>query len=206
MKYVILDFNGTIVNDVELSLAAINHAAKKYLNRDVIKIDEYKNVFTFPVKNYYEALGFDFTKVDWDEAAHCWFNYYSAHQKEAPLADGMLEFLKANKEKGYINVVLSASISDLLENQLKDLGVYDYFDVVLGQNDIYAPSKVDIGLKFIKDKDPKDCIMIGDSSHDKQVADSMNVECILVANGHQSKERLLKITNRVVDSIKEVKI
>ena len=206
MKYVIIDFNGTIVDDVELSLAAINHAAKKFLQRDEISLKEYKHVFTFPIIDYYRAVGFDFDVVDWDEAAHCWFNYYTEHQNEAPLADGILDFLKSNREKGYKNVVLSASISSLLEEQLKQLGVYDLFDEIIGKDNIYAPSKVDVGLKFIKDKDPKDCIMIGDTCHDKEVADQMGVDCILVSSGHEAKERLQKVCGKVVDSIKEVSL
>lgn len=206
MKYVLFDFNGTIVDDVALSLAAINHAAKKYLKRDEIKIDEYRNVFTFPVKDYYTALGFDFNKINWEEAGKYWYDYYCLHQEEAKLHDGIKETLISNRNKGYKNIVLSASKSDLLNKQLKDLGVYDLFDEILGNDNIYASSKVHIGKAFMKDKDPKDCLMIGDSGHDKEVADAMGIECILIAKGHEAKERLLKVTDKVYDSIKEVNL
>lgn len=204
MKYVLFDFNGTIINDVDLSLKAINDTAKKYLKRDVITLEEYRNIFTFPVKKYYEALGFDFTKLDWETCGKHWFDYYVKHQHEAKLHTGLKELLISNINKGYKNIVLSASRIDLLMSQLEDLGVSQYFDEILGIGDIYASSKVDIGLEFIKDKDPKECIMLGDSEHDKQVADAMGVDCILIANGHESKERLLKVTNKVVNNIREV--
>lgn len=204
MKYILFDFNGTIVDDVELSLEAINHTAKQYLNRDTIYLKEYKDVFTFPVKKYYERLGFDFGKLDWEEVGSCWFNYYQTNRTKAKLHDGIVDLLMSNHLKGYQNIVLSASKKDLLINQLKELEVFDYFDEVLGIEDIYATSKLPIGLKFISDKNPDDCILIGDSEHDKFVGDSMGVETILVANGHEAKERLLKISDRVYDSIKEV--
>lgn len=206
MKYVLFDFNGTIVDDVALSLAAINHTAKKYLHRDEIKIDEYKRVFTFPVKDYYSALGFDFNILNWEETGSVWFNYYQEHKSEAKVHDGVIDLMKSNHLKGYKNVVLSASKKDLLIEQLKELNVYQYLDEVLGIDDIYASSKLPIGLKFIEDKDPKDCILIGDSEHDKAVGDAMGIETILVANGHEAKDRLIKICDRVYDTIKEVEL
>lgn len=206
MKYILFDFNGTIVDDVELSLRAINDTAHKYLKRGPIYIEEYRDVFTFPVKDYYTALGFDFDVLNWEEVGQNWFNFYQTHKDEAKLHDGVVDLLISNRNKGYKNIVLSASRKDLLIDQLKELGVYDYFDEVLGIDDIYASSKLPIGLAFIKDKDPKECILIGDSEHDKAVADAMGIESILIANGHESKKRLSKISNNVYDNISEVSL
>ena len=49
--------------------------------------------------------------------------------------------------------------------------------------------------------DPKKVLFIGDTDHDYEVATSIGVDCLLIANGHQSKERLLKVTSNVVDDI-----
>lgn len=206
MEYVIFDFNGTIVNDVDLSIACMNNSIKKYLNRKPLTIEEYRNIFCFPVKDYYEKVGFDFNKFNWQEVGQHWMDYYVAHQDEQKLHEGVLELLKSNKEKGIKNILLSASKIDLLIKQVKNLGIYDYFDEILGLDDIYATSKIPIALNWIKDKDPNECLFIGDSAHDKQVADQMKVRCILIAKGHESKQRLLKIHDEVLDSMKEVKI
>ena len=48
-------------------------------------------------------------------------------------------------------------------------------------------------------------MLIGDTIHDKEVADALGVECILVANGHQSINTLLSINTVVVDSLAEIK-
>ncbi len=48
--------------------------------------------------------------------------------------------------------------------------------------------------------------MIGDTLHDLETAKAMGVECILVANGHQAKDVLLKEYDKVVDDIREVKL
>jgi phosphoglycolate phosphatase len=62
-----------------------------------------------------------------------------------------------------------------------------------------------VAKDWIKDNnvDPKKVLFIGDTDHDFEVASSIGVDCLLIANGHQSKERLLKVTPNVVDDIKD---
>ena len=99
---------------------------------------------------------------------------------------------------------MSASKLDMLKGQLDKLDILDMFDEVLGIDNIYATSKLPIGLEFIKDKDPNECLMIGDTLHDGEVARAMGVECVLVANGHQSKNVLAQSGLMVYDDIREV--
>ena len=122
------------------------------------------------------------------------------------MISGIVEFLIRNHEKGNKNVILSASkIGNLIEH-LKELGIYEYFDEILGIDNIYASSKLQVGLDFIKDKDRKDCIMIGDSVHDYEVAKEMGIRCLLITKGHQNKETLLKTGCEVINDISEVEI
>jgi phosphoglycolate phosphatase len=44
--------------------------------------------------------------------------------------------------------------------------------------------------------------MIGDTIHDFEVAKGIGADCILIADGHQSKEKLISTGAKVYDSIK----
>lgn len=204
MKYMIFDFNGTILDDVDLAINALNHTLKKYLDRKPMEITEYKEIFTFPVKKYYEKAGFDFEKLDWFEIGQYWMDYYLSNKDQSKVFDGVIDLLKLNHSRGIKNIIISASRQDLLEEQLKELSIFDYFDEVLGINDIYATSKIPIALKFISDKDPEECVYLGDTEHDVEVAKKMGVKCILIAKGHESKERLLTYGVDVIDDIGEL--
>lgn len=206
MQYVIFDFNGTILDDVSISVECLNKTINKYLQRDPIDIKEYKNIFTFPVKKYYEAVGFDFDILDWYEVGEYWMNLYLENSYKCKLNDGIVDLLINNEEKGIKNVVLSASRKDILSKQLTDLGILDYFDEILGIDNIYATSKLPIGLKFIEDKDRNECVMIGDTLHDLEVATSMGIKCLLISFGHQSKEVLSEYSDNVYDDIRSIKI
>lgn len=206
MKYLIWDFNGTIVDDVDICIEAENLTIKKYLNREPITREEYLKIFTFPVKTYYERVGFTWEEHSYEEIGDFWFKEYQAREEKAPLHEGVKELLIEAKNKGIKNIIFSASREDQLKKQLKNLGVYDYFDEIYGASDIYAYGKANKAASFMKDKNPKDCLYLGDSLHDLDTAKAMGVECVLIANGHQAKEVLLVETNNVVDSIKEVKL
>ena len=207
MKYVIYDFNGTILDDVAVCLKAENLTIEKYIpERGPLTLDEYLHIFTFPVQKYYEDVGFDWSKNSYEEVGRYWFDWYRALRDEYRVFDGVREILVRNHEKGNLNILLSASSLVELRIQLEELGIAEYFDEVLGIDNIYAGSKVDIALNWIRDKDPKDCMMIGDSLHDLETAQAMGVDCVLVAKGHQAKDVLLKSYDKVVDDIREVEL
>ena len=56
--YLVLDFNGTIIDDVDLCLNILNHLLEER-NYKKVSLEEYKHIFTFPIKNYYINAGFD---------------------------------------------------------------------------------------------------------------------------------------------------
>lgn len=207
MKYVIFDFNGTVLDDVDVCIKAENKTIEHFrLDRPPLTKEEYLKLFTFPVKDYYERVGFDWSKNSYEEVGQYWFDWYRALRDEYRVYDGVVEMLKRNHEHGHLNILLSASSLVELKKQLIELDIAQYFDEVLGIGNIYAGSKVDVALDWIKDKDPKECLMIGDSLHDLEVAKAMGVECILVASGHQDKETLMSSYDRVVDDIREVQL
>lgn len=207
MKYVVFDFNGTVLDDVEVCLKAENYTIEHYkLDREPLTMDEYLHIFTFPVKDYYERVGFDWNKYSYEEVGRYWFDWYCRLKPEYKIHDGVIELLEENRRRGISNILLSASSLVELKKQLDELGIADYFDEVLGLGDIYAGSKEDIAVNWVKDKDKDECIMLGDSLHDLEVANAMGIKCILIANGHQAKDILIKECDNVVDDFKEVKI
>ena len=48
---------------------------------------------------------------------------------------------------------------------------------------------------------PKEVLFIGDTIHDKDIADVVGSDCILVSKGHVSKERLQKTGASVFEEL-----
>ena len=62
-KYIIWDWNGTLFDDVKISVDTMNIMLEKTGYKNRINSELYKNIFTFPVSDYYQKAGFDFSKT-----------------------------------------------------------------------------------------------------------------------------------------------
>lgn len=204
-KVILWDWNGTLLDDADICVACMNRLLEKRQLRLLDK-ERYREIFTFPVKEYYEMAGFDFRKEDFEIPAMEFIRLYHVHLKEAALFPCVEDVLQTFKNLGFYQVILSAMEHDSLVVSLKDKGVYHFFDRVAGIDDHYAHSKLEMGKKLIEtlNFDPEEMLFIGDSLHDLEVSGALGVDCILVANGHQAKERLLAATPRVVDKLSDV--
>ena len=202
MKTILWDWNGTLLDDVWTGTAAMNALLQKYKLPLLRDLDHYRSVFCFPVSAYYEKLGLGGELFA--AAGQEWMDEYHAREAQCTLRTGAPEALAAFRAAGWRQVVLSASKRDnLLRQMTRYDGVRAYFDAVLGLDHIYATSKVDIGREWMQQQgvSPADCVMIGDTLHDAEVAQSLGCRCILAAGGHQSDAVLQGAGCEVADSI-----
>lgn len=205
-KAIIWDWNGTLLDDVDECISCMNRMLRQR-NLPLLTKKVYRRIFTFPVRDYYHAAGFDFEKEDFEKPAIEFIRCYHRLLKDSTLFPHVKPVLEYFKEKGTMQCILSAMEHDSLVESLKDKGIFGYFDLISGIDDHYAHSKTDVGKKLIGQLpfENDEILMIGDSLHDLEVADDLGIECLLIANGHQSKERLTEKTGNVIDEIKEVK-
>ena len=92
-------------------------------------------------------------------------------------------------------------------NAVRHFGIRRYVDPILGLDDHYAESKLELGKAWLDSAgvDPDTVLLIGDTLHDHEVADALGVGCLLVAHGHQSEEQLARAGVPVVWDLGEVR-
>jgi len=206
MTTLIWDWNGTLLNDLDLCISSINRLLSKrelpLLGRDV-----YKEVFSFPVKDYYERIGFDFSKEHFEVPAREFIDLYDNQVEKCPLHPAALAMLRYFREKGARQFVLSAMKQSMLKKTLEQKGIYRFFEGIAGLNDHYAVSKIERGRQLIREFHIQrgTTWMIGDTNHDYETARALEVKCILVADGHQSEKRLKETGSRVVSTLDELR-
>ncbi len=205
IKNVFLDFNGTLIDDVDLCLKLLNDILRRQGNKEV-SLEEYKNIFTFPIKKYYELAGVDFTKDSYEDLAICFINAYQKASLSCNLYDGVINTIKFLRNKGINVYILSASEKNNLKEQCDHFGLTSVVCDVLGIDNIHAESKVSLAINYIKDNNInlEETIFVGDTLHDNEVARSLGVKSILIPNGHQSKERLEKSDAIIIDDFKDL--
>ena len=207
MKFdsIIWDWNGTLLNDVDIAIDSINQLL---LNRNLVPLtlDRYLNVFTFPVQDYYELIGFDLKNEPFEIPAFQFITIYNKAVEACGLHDEVIPLLNRLCSWGYRQFILSAMEQQQLEKTVNDNGITHFFEKLSGLNNHYATSKVENGKLLINNNvlNPERTLMIGDTVHDYEVAQTIGCKCVLVAKGHQSKERLLNSGAEVLDSLDEI--
>lgn len=202
MKYIFWDFNGTVLDDAHLCYEILNEMLIEE-DRPIVTFEEYLMIFDFPVEAYYAKV-YDLEKTSFKVLAHRFIESYQPRSLGLDLHEGAVEAIKHYEEKGFINIMLSASEINNLHNQLKHFKIEHLFHHILGTSDVYAKSKVDVAKRFIKEHEinPKDIMMIGDTLHDIEVAHELGCEIILFTKGHQHKDRLKAYQS--IDEMKEL--
>jgi phosphoglycolate phosphatase len=204
-KHIIWDWNGTLLNDTALCVNIINGLLKSK-NLDPLTLENYRLIFNFPVKDYYEKAGFNFSEYSFEVIGKQWMDEYELRKGETSLFYGAKDVLSHIKSAGINQSILSAYSHHTLVEIVKYHELGEYFNYITGLDHIYATSKLEIGKELIEKLNcPKeDIVLVGDTIHDYDVANGLGIECILIANGHQSRERLLACNVPILNDIREI--
>ncbi|PID62424.1 MAG: phosphatase [Ignavibacteriae bacterium] len=201
-EHIIWDWNGTILDDVDLCLEIGNNLFSKY-NLNTITKEKYKAIFTIPIKDYYKSAGFDFSKYSFEKIGKEWMNVYEKRKYECKLSKNLLDTLQKFSSLGIEQSILSAYKHDYLTEMVRKFNIDSYFKNIVGVDNIYAESKIELGKKLIENLGNCNALLIGDTVHDFDVAKEIGVESILISGGHQSIEKLKNTGTKVYNSLNE---
>ena len=206
VKTIIWDWNGTLLDDLDLSLESVNVLLKER-NIPTLSIEKYKDIFGFPVVDYYVKAGFDFEKEAFEVPAKQYVKLYAAGASELKLFPDVVDTLTFFKENNYRQIVLSAMKDDNLKLMIHNAEISHFFDGIFGIKDNYAREKVSLGKQVVENLklNPAECLMIGDTLHDAEVSEQCGFNCILFSGGHVSKQRLETKGKKIINSLSELK-
>ena len=209
-SHIIWDWNGTLIDDAWLFVELMNTELQER-HLPLINVEDYRKNFTFPVKKYYENLGFDFKKEDFQEVGYNFIKKFKKRKFEAHLFPQTIEILTLVQNLGIKQSILSAQEHTLLNKTVTHYKIDSYFETISGIQHYYADNKIEIAKSLRKkiNYHNEQICMIGDSSHDFEVAQELGINCILFSGGHYSKQRLKKNNCLIVDnhnSLKELLI
>jgi phosphoglycolate phosphatase len=205
-RNIIWDWNGTLLNDLGVCVDSINLLLDRR-NIPVLDVDRYLDIFTFPVKDYYVKAGFDFSGETFETVAVEFMDHYLELVRKAGLHSGARGTLKWFSESGREQIILSAMEHKELVKLVKENGIEEYFRHIFGIDDHLAHGKLALASTAIKKtgfKKEETCL-IGDTLHDAEVATELGINCLLIADGHQSEIRLKTSGYPVIRNLEKIK-
>lgn len=202
IEHVVWDWNGTLLDDLDLCLAAINSMLKNR-KMNAVSRNTYLDIFGFPVIDYYLKLDFDFSEESFEEISTEFINAYEAGRPSCALMDGSKGLLQLLHVNGIRQSILSASKKSYLDQAVIDYHVQEYFVIVNGLDNHHAASKLSLAHEHLAmlNVPSHSILLIGDTLHDSDIAHELGFRCCLIPNGHHSRKRLEKSACTIVDSL-----
>ncbi|MEO2174532.1 MAG: HAD family hydrolase [bacterium] len=202
---VIWDWNGTLLDDVHLALRIANDI---FAENGVARItrEHYTRIFDFPVKEYYERAGLFLSDSQYEEISERFCDEFEADLATVRLFPSVQAVLSAVGQSGLQQYILSGTEHPRLARMLDSFEISGHFDGFKGMSDGLAHGKITAACELLNEfeLEAAGTVVVGDTSHDHGVAQAMGLDCLLLATGHQSFERLSKLDCPVFHSLAEL--
>lgn len=192
MLHVIWDWNGTLLDDLPVTVAAANDALAP-LGADPIDADVYRDHYTRPVQRFYErVLERAMTDAEWAAADVIWRASYMRGLDGAALADDALRALDRVHAAAHASQsILSMWWHDDLADLAARFGVARYMQRMDGNDGASGSKKAGMLKRHIAalGHDPASMVVVGDSVDDAAAAVANGVRVVLYDGGtHHHRE------------------
>jgi phosphoglycolate phosphatase-like HAD superfamily hydrolase len=203
VTHIVWDWNGTLVDDLTLVVAATN-ASLASVGAGPVTADEHRRDFRRPVDAYYAGvLGRRLDPDDFRALDRVFQEAYTAGLETCALTVDALTCLR-----GWTGTqsLLSMWFHDQLVPTVDRYQLTRYFTRVDGLRSMVGGGPKEPHLREHLDAlglAAADCVLIGDSVDDAEAAASIGARCLLYSGGFTHRDRLVEVGVPVVDSLSE---
>ena len=192
IKLVLWDWNGTILDDLQISLAAVNRLFVSD-GKPEIDLQRYYECVDTPISKFYEHF-YDLSVTPFSHFGKIWRETYNELSSTLSLTPDCLDCLEHFRKMGCKQTIISASHADDVLPYIERFGIGHYFDKVITADDKNAGSKIEKAREYFASAGtlPDETIFIGDTTHDMEVAEALGVKGFLVTTGHQSEKQFFE--------------
>jgi phosphoglycolate phosphatase-like HAD superfamily hydrolase len=199
--HIIWDWNGTLFDDFEISVAAAGAACRTVGGGDVTH-DAYRKAFTRPVRSLYERLlDRPCTEPQWSAIAECYHRTYQSLLHRVGLRHGAAEVLERLSGMGVTHSLLSMGEHEEVVALLKREGIASHFLAVEGmtrhQRTDSKRTAVVRHLATVREQYPSAfpadrVLLIGDTLDDNDAAVAVGAACVLLDDGSYDPDQAAK--------------
>lgn len=184
IRNVILDWSGTLVDDLDLVVRATNAVLSTYGSAPISK-DEFRRDFELPLTNYYERL---LPKIPLPEIDTLYHEFFSRHRGSVALMPHAEAFLRLCRSSGRRLFLLSTMHAGHFEAQAGRFGIRPFFEEVY--LDVADKAARILELLGVHRLAAPETLFIGDLVHDIEAAKAAGVVSAAVLTGFDPVEKL----------------
>ena len=204
MRHVIWDWNGTLVDDLPIVVAAVN-ASMEELGAVSITADDYRTHYTRPVRVFYDRLvGRPVTDAEWVGIDSTFHTVYAAAVEQIPLTADAEEAIAAVAAAGASQSILSMWWHENLVPEVARHGLDQVMVRVDGNIHDAGETKarlLEIHLDRLGANGPT--ALIGDALDDAHAAIAVGIPVVLYDGGSHHRSELEAVNVPVAGSLAE---
>ncbi len=179
-KYILFDFDGTLVNTNDVILASWQHTYKHYLGHEM-SVEHITSCFGEPLLL---TMAREFPGVDPQESADVYRRFQMENaDKLVTIFPGIKELLADLKDAGYVLGIVTSRTRDSALRYMNMFDITSYFSDLVTCDDttVHKPNPEPILLAMEKlGASAEESIMIGDSPFDIKCANNAGVDSVMV--------------------------
>lgn len=186
-KNLILDWSGTLVDDLGATLVATNHVFTSY-GLPEFSLEDFRRDFRLPYPDFYQ----EFLPGRPLEELELLFKsaFLEAEELVKPL-ENTIRFLEDASRRGTRLFVLSSMNEEALMRQAEAFGLSHHFEEV--EAGVLDKRERMAAMVSRHQLDPSETAYVGDMVHDVDAARSANVQAVAVLSGYDSAARLAAV-------------
>jgi len=205
-KAIVFDLDGTLADSSHCIVASM-HIVAEQMNLPSVSDHAIEDLIGKPLSVMFPSL-YNTTPAQTKEAINRYrIEYVELTKTEEQLFDGVIPMLKALKAHGYKLAIATGKNQEGAENASARQGLTPYFDSIHGILPD-TPGKPDpavlVRAMRALGTPAEECIMVGDTTYDMQLAQAVGVKAIGVDWGVHSRDKLEACGVSVMGSVQEL--
>ncbi|QTL40730.1 HAD family hydrolase [Xenorhabdus budapestensis] len=202
--HIIWDWNGTLLNDVSVSVKATNLALAE-IGIEPLTLEQYREYYCVPVQVFYkQVIGREPSSSEWSIIGKTFNAHYRPGIQKADLAEGVSELLAIRYQSGATQSLCSLMQHEELVPMIDNHGIAKFFTHIDGRNTpLLTTGKSEQLANHIKKLhiSPEKSVVIGDATDDAIAALAAGTHAILYTGGTHSRVSLETVGVPVVDTL-----
>ncbi len=204
INLIMFDLDGTLVDTAQDITNALNFAIKPYGIKSLTVEATIKLIGEGVSRLVEKILPAEKMNLK-SELMNGFLKYYSAHlidnSNEYPNVKETLENLTNLKK-----AVISNKREDLSKRLLEELGLAEYFDLIIGSDTAGERKPSPVPILYVMTKfglSAEESLIVGDSNYDIEAGKKARVKTVAVTYGYRPKESLTE-ADYIIDDIREL--
>ena len=190
-ELLIFDWDGTLMDSAGV-IAACIQAASRDMGLSVPTREEASHIIGLGLRQALETLFPDLPEDQHQPLADHYRRHYLGQDAEIPLFDGAREFIADLRERGHLLAVATGKARRGLDRAFSHTGLEPYFHASRTADETHSkphPAMIEELLEELMVA-PEKALMIGDTSHDLEMARNAGIASLAAAYGAHPPEGL----------------